>query len=151
MYTNFVPDGKCYYCGEEYAQYMKPIFENDYAIAYMAGYQKYYPGRCIVVLKNHKEEINEMTSEETSGFFALVSKVAYAIQKAFPCDKLNYGVCGDGNRHFHMHIVPKIKGGYTWGKLFEMLPPVEDQILIPEKELDEMIEKICEATKDYDK
>ena len=63
MYTDFVPDGKCYYCGEEYAQYMKPMFDNDYAIAYMAGYQKYYPGRCIVVLKNHKEEINEMINK----------------------------------------------------------------------------------------
>ena len=144
MYTDFKPDGKCYYCGEEYKQYMKPIFDNDYAIAYMAGYQKYYPGRCIVVLKNHKVEMNEMTPEEISGFFEVVSRVAGAIQKAFPCDKLNYGVCGDGNRHFHMHIVPKIKGGYTWGQLFEMLPPLEDRILIPIEELDKMIEKIRE-------
>lgn len=41
-----------------------------------------------------------------------------------------------------MHIVPKLKDGYTWGKLFEMLPPVEDQILIPDAQLDAMIERI---------
>lgn len=144
MYTNFIPDGKCYYCGDEYKQYMKPIFENDYANVYMTGFQQYYPGRCVVTLKGHKEEMFEMTKEEISGFFDAVSKVAKAISKAFKCDKLNYGTCGDGNRHFHMHIVPKIEGGYTWGKLFEMVPPPEKQVLIPEEELDKMIEKIRE-------
>ena len=142
MYIDFKPDGKCYYCGDECLQYMKPIFENDYATAYMAGYQKYYPGRCIVTLKSHKREMNEMTPEEISGFFEIVSKLAAAIQKAYPCDKLNYGTCGDTKPHFHMHIVPKIKDGYTWGQLFEMLPPEKDRVLIPVEELDEMIEKI---------
>lgn len=142
MYTDFIPDGKCYYCGEEYKQFMKPVFENDYANVYMAGYQKYYPGRCIVVLKGHKREIFELTEAERNGFFEAVSRISEAITKVFKYDKLNYGSCGDTNPHFHMHIVPKIEGGYTWGKLFEMMPPVEDQILIPIEELDEMIARL---------
>ena len=98
-----------------------------------------------MVLKAHKVELNEFTPEELSGFFEVVARVAGAIQKAFPCDKLNYGTCGDTNPHFHMHIVPKIKDGYTWGKLFEMLPPENDRVLIPIEELDKMIEKIREC------
>ena len=148
MYTNFIPDGKCYYCGEEYKQYMKPVFENKYANVYMAGYQKYYPGRCIVVLKGHKREMFELTPEEISGFYEAVSIISKAIATTFNCDKLNYGSCGDTNPHFHMHIVPKIEGGYTWGQLFEMLPPEKDRVLIDEAELDEMIAKLRQAIKE---
>ncbi|NMA08018.1 MAG: HIT family protein [Clostridiales bacterium] len=133
---------ECYYCGDEYKKYMKPIAELSVSYAYMAGYQKYYPGRCIVCLKRHAEEWFELTDEELCGFSRDIATVARAIEAAFPCDKLNYGICGDGNRHLHMHIVPKLKDGYTWGKLFEMLPPVEDQILIPDAQLDAMIERI---------
>ena len=134
----------CYYCGDEYKKYMKPIAELSVSIAYMAGYQKYYPGRCIVTLKRHAEEWFELTPEEITGFSSDIARVARAITLSYPCDKLNYGICGDGNRHIHMHIVPKLRDGYTWGRLFEMLPPVEDQILITDAELEAMIERIRE-------
>ena len=147
MYIDFKPDGKCYYCGKEYAQYMKPVFENEHAVVYMAGYQKYYPGRCIVVLKSHKIEMFELTKDEISGFFDAVGIISKAISKVFKCDKLNYATCGDTNPHFHMHIVPKIENGYTWGKLFEMLPPENERILIDETGLDTMIDKLRKAIK----
>jgi len=135
----------CYYCDGEFNAYMKLIATMDVSYAYMAGYQKYYPGRCIVTLKRHAEEWYELTPEELAGFSSDIARVAKAITEVFPCDKLNYGICGDNNRHLHIHIVPKIRDGYSWGRLFDMMPPVEDRILIPDTIWNNMIDKMRAA------
>ena len=36
--------------------------------------------------------------------------VAEAVSKAFPCDKLNYELLGNGDSHLHWHIFPRRNG-----------------------------------------
>ena len=52
------------------------------------------------------------------------------------CDKLNYAVYGDLSPHLHVHIVPKYKGGVSWGQPFSDSLP---KVLLTDAEYDAMI------------
>jgi diadenosine tetraphosphate (Ap4A) HIT family hydrolase len=79
-----------------------------------------YPGRCCVVLKDHKNEVYMLEDEQRTKFFAEVSEVARAIKKVFKADKVNLAVFGDTVTHVHCHVVPKTAGGPEWGVPFKV-------------------------------
>ena len=101
-----------------------------------------HPGRCIVAYKDHVSEIVDISDEERSAFFADVARAAKAIHAVFKPDKLNYGAYGDTGCHLHIHLVPKYRGGFEWGGVFEMNP---DRKYLTEEEYSEMIAKIRDA------
>jgi hypothetical protein len=43
-----------------------------------------------------------------------------AIYEAFHPDKINYAAYGDGYPHVHFHLVPKYRGGKSWGSPFDL-------------------------------
>ena len=51
-------------------------------------------------------------------------------------DKINYATYGDGMPHVHVHIVPKYKGGVSWGQPFSDSLP---KVLLTDAEYDAMI------------
>jgi diadenosine tetraphosphate (Ap4A) HIT family hydrolase len=76
-----------------------------------------YRGRCILALKEHKTEMFQLSSGDAEAF-------------------------GDTYPHLHFHLVPKYKGGKSWGGPFELAPdPAE---ILPEGELAELIKTIRE-------
>lgn len=101
-----------------------------------------HPGRVIVAYKDHVSELVDISEEERNAFFADVAHAANAIHKAFHPDKVNYGAYGDGGCHLHFHLVPKYKGGFEWGGVFQMNP---GQTYLTEEQYAEMIEKIKAA------
>ena len=127
----------CFYCenGEKLRSLMIEICELKYSKVYLNRDQK-HPGRCIVALKGHKTEYFQMTPEENAGYFAEVSKVAKAIYDLYKPDKINYATFGDGVPHVHVHVVPKYKGGVSWGKPFSDSLP---KVLLTDAEYDAMI------------
>jgi diadenosine tetraphosphate (Ap4A) HIT family hydrolase len=78
-----------------------------------------HPGRCLLALKFHKTEFFQLSLEEQQAYARDLSRATKAIYDAFTPDKLNYGVFGDNVPHFHIHLVPKYKGGKDWGKAFD--------------------------------
>lgn len=98
-----------------------------------------HPGRCIVAYKDHVSELVDISEEDRNAFFADVARAAKAIHAAFHPDKVNYGAYGDTGCHLHFHLVPKYKGQYEWGGVFEMNP---GKVKLPDSEYAEMIEKI---------
>ena len=127
----------CFYCenGEKLRSLMIEICELKYSKVYLNRDQK-HPGRCIVALKGHKTEYFQMTPEENAGYFAEVSKVAKAIYDLYKPDKINYATFGDGVPHVHIHVVPKYKGGVSWGQPFSDSLP---KVLLTDAEYDAMI------------
>jgi diadenosine tetraphosphate (Ap4A) HIT family hydrolase len=79
-----------------------------------------YKGRCILSLKDHKTEIFQLDKQEQEAFGRDVSKATKALWETFSPDKLNYLILGDLYPHVHLHLVPKHKGGKTWGSPFAM-------------------------------
>lgn len=109
----------CFYCSDEYKDYMKEVALLPYARVYLNNEQE-YPGRCYVVLNSHKTELFQLDEDELAGFMSDVAKVAAAIQAAFAPDKINYAVYGDIDSHVHFHIVPKHRTSKNWGWPFEL-------------------------------
>ena len=109
----------CFYCSDEYKKYMKKVAVLPHSRVYLNNEQEYV-GRCVVVLKSHKQELFELTPDELHGFMDDVANVANAINSVFNPDKINYAIYGDIDSHIHMHVVPKHKGCKNWGWPFEI-------------------------------
>ena len=72
-------------------------------------------GHCLIIPKEHFDNIYEMDDETASKVFVLAKKMATAMTKAFDCDGFNViqnnGECaGQSVFHFHMHLIPRYEG-----------------------------------------
>lgn len=115
---------ECFYCekdNEKRKALMLDVCELPYSIVYLFRDQK-NKGRCVVAFKGHKTEYFQLTPEENAGYFADVAKVAKVLDELYHPDKINYATYGDGMPHVHVHIVPKYKGGVSWGQPLQRQP-----------------------------
>ena len=132
---------ECFYCekdNEKRKALMLDVCELPYSIVYLFRDQK-NKGRCVVAFKGHKTEYFQLTPEENAGYFADVAKVAKVLDELYHPDKINYATYGDGMPHVHVHIVPKYKGGVSWGQPFSDSLP---KVLLTDAEYDAMIAAI---------
>lgn len=87
------------------------------------SYEQDYPGRSVVILRDHETSMSYLLEKKLMLFIAFmedVSAVSDAIYAACKPEKINYSVLMNLNDHFHMHLVPR----YQWegDKVHE--PPV---------------------------
>lgn len=109
----------CFYCerDERLFELMTPLAELQWTDVYLFKDQK-HPGRCVVALKDHRDEIWQLSEEERKGFFEETALTAEAVSRYAKADKVNCAIYGDKVSHFHIHIVPKKKGALQWGEPF---------------------------------
>ncbi|MCB2352538.1 HIT family protein [Clostridium estertheticum] len=136
-------DNDCFYCVKDarLTNLMIEVCKLEASTLYLFKEQT-YKGRCVVAYNGHKSELFNLTDEERSKFMGDVSRVAGALNKAFSPDKINYGAYADTMTHLHFHIVPKYKGGPSFGGTFEMSP--KDKVLLKDEEYNLLISKIKE-------
>ena len=92
---------------------LDPIFETDYWKVIL-NLDQGYLGRCFVTLKEHKEDISELTNEEWLDFGATVKRIESAIKQAFSAEMFNW-TCLMNNAyqtkpatpHIHWHLRPR--------------------------------------------
>lgn len=130
----------CFYCenGDKLHNLMIEICELPCSRVYLNRDQK-HKGRCIVALKGHKTEYFQMSPEENAEYFAEISRVARAIWDLYHPDKINYATYGDGVPHVHVHIVPKYRGGLSWGEPFDDTLPKQ---FLQDEEYQSMAEEL---------
>lgn len=68
-------------------------------------------GHTLVVPKLEKDYIFDLDDKTYSGLFLFVKKVALAIKKAIPCQKVGIAVIGLDVNHVHVHLVPMNESG----------------------------------------
>ena len=68
-------------------------------------------GHTLVVPKLEKDYIFDLDDKTYSGVFLFVKKVAIAIKKAIPCQKVGIAVIGLDVNHVHVHLVPMNESG----------------------------------------
>lgn len=125
-------DQNCFYCNntEQLFSLMTEICTLKSSRVFLFNDQK-NPGRCVVQFKNHKTELFELTEMERQDFIDDVSLVAKTVYEMYNANKINYATYGDLVPHLHVHIVPKIKDGVSWGKPFT--DDLEKLLLDPDK------------------
>lgn len=84
-----------------------------------------YRGRCVVALDAHEAELFRLTPDTLQRFTRDVARAAAARQRACGPDKINYAIDGDLAPHLHYHVVPKYRGGPSWGEPFALRPPAK--------------------------
>ena len=122
----------CFYCeqGKTLEDLMIPVCELEHTLVYLVKNQN-YPGRSVVLYKQHIHEMFELSEVERCGYFNELSQVAKALSELYNADKINYGIFGDMVPHLHCHVAPKCKDSYGWGAPFapsgnDTFPPMEE-------------------------
>ena len=81
--------------------------ENYYAFLDINPLQK---GHTLVIPKKETDYLFELPDEELSGLMVLDKKVAKAIGKTIPCQRVGVAVLGLDVPHAHIHLVPLNSG-----------------------------------------
>ena len=68
-------------------------------------------GHTLVIPKREVDYIFDLSDEELAGLMAFARKVALAIEKVVPCERIGMAVIGLEVPHAHVHLVP-INGLY---------------------------------------
>ncbi|MCX6233035.1 MAG: HIT family protein [Bacteroidetes bacterium] len=63
-------------------------------------------GHTLVIPKNETDYIFDIEDAEYEGLFLFAKKVAKAIAKVIPCQKVGLTVIGLEVRHAHIHLIP---------------------------------------------
>lgn len=87
------------------------IYEDEHVLGFM-DVMPVTKGHVLLIPKQHRENIFEMSSEEASHLFAAVPKVATAMKEAFQPAGMNLlqnngGFAGQAVFHFHLHLIPR--------------------------------------------
>lgn len=69
-------------------------------------------GHCLIVPKEHFDNIYDMDAETAGKLFSLATLIARALKSALKCDGLNIvqnngEVAGQTVFHFHLHLIPR--------------------------------------------
>lgn len=139
MESRFKPG--CFYCEHNSTQHerMLPIVTLDTATVFFNRDQT-HPGRLIVALNWHVDELFELNQQQRSQFADEVSLVAKVIKKHFHASKINYGIYGDTVSHLHFHLVPKMPGDDDWDDAFVNNP--EQPLYLDDKKNEALIEEL---------
>ena len=140
---------ECFVCEriEKTVKGENPFFvkelETGYAV--IGDYQRFY-GYTVFICKQHATELHMLDSEFRMKFLWEMSVVAQAVYNAFPCDKLNYELLGQGGGvHMHWHIFPRRKGDSPYKGPVWRMPRREmnsSEYIPDEKQLAEMKVKL---------
>lgn len=67
-----------------------------------------FPGRGILALHDHYEDLSEVEPDLLSRFVADVRLAGWAIRAATEADRMNYAVLGNIAPHVHFHLIPRV-------------------------------------------
>ncbi|CAN5152770.1 HIT family protein [soil metagenome] len=71
------------------------------------GDHQFYKGYALLLSKEHKKELHELSFINRQYFLADMAILAEAIYKVFHPNKLNYELLGNEISHLHWHIFPR--------------------------------------------
>src|SRR5690554_5886595 len=96
----------CFFCNPnpEFEKYRIAEF-NNWRIELHSN--QAYLGRCIIVLKNHAEDLFDLNEEKIKELFEVGKNLRNALNKSFKPDLFNYSSLGNEVRHLHLHVVPR--------------------------------------------
>ncbi len=66
-----------------------------------------FPGRCVVVLREHASELFQLAPALRHAFADDLSNAAQAIAQAVGALKINYEILGNVDPHVHCHLIPR--------------------------------------------
>ncbi|MDE3124979.1 MAG: HIT family protein [Bacteroidota bacterium] len=81
------------------------IAENDLFYAFLDIFP-YTKGHTLVIPKIETDKLFELPQEYLAGILPFAQPIATAIQKAYPCNRVNILTLGFEVPHAHIHLIP---------------------------------------------
>ena len=81
------------------------VAENEHFFAFL-DINPLVKGHTLVIPKREVDYIFDLNDDETAQYHVFAKKIAIAIGKAFPCNKVVMTVLGLEVPHAHIHLVP---------------------------------------------
>ena len=79
-----------------------PYFVKELETGYVVlGDNQHFKGYTIFLYKQHATELHELDADFKLKFLEEMSLVGEAVSRAFPCEKMNYELLGNGDSHLH--------------------------------------------------
>lgn len=69
---------------------------------------QFFPGWTVLIFKDHRTELFQLTQEERGGLMEDVSRVGKALTEVFAVRKINSELLGNQVPHIHWHVVPRL-------------------------------------------
>jgi diadenosine tetraphosphate (Ap4A) HIT family hydrolase len=66
-----------------------------------------FPGRCILMLNNHEEELDDLDEELLLRFMKDIQLASKAIKMVTSSGRVNVAVLGNAVAHVHAHLIPR--------------------------------------------
>lgn len=87
------------------------IYEDEHVYAFM-DIMPLTKGHTLIIPKNHKENVYDLSEEEASNLFKVVPKIASALKESFGPVGMNLlnnngAPAGQSVFHFHLHFIPR--------------------------------------------
>ena len=115
------------------------IAENDKYFAFLDIFPS-TPGHTLVVPKIEVDKLFDLPADYLEGYLSFCQPIAQAIQKAFPCNRINILTIGFEVPHAHIHLIP-MNGMQDADVLSHKLKPSADELkAVQQKILDAMAE-----------
>lgn len=98
-----VPYSDCEYCGFGLWLPILRLVESEIGLYNDSR----FAGRCIVTMRDHFEQINEVPSSKLVFFMQDIQCCVDAIKRATGCDRVNVAILGNAESHVHAHLIPR--------------------------------------------
>jgi diadenosine tetraphosphate (Ap4A) HIT family hydrolase len=98
---------KCVDCS--FSLYL-PIVELDVSVLGFYDDAR-FPGRCIVVMKKHYEDLTDVPDDLAARFISDATAAGAAIRGVTDAARMNYAVLGNVEHHVHCHVIPRARVG----------------------------------------
>lgn len=83
------------------------IHENADWILFLRSRPPLIAGQGFIVLKQHCENLAELTVSEQKSLGVIMAQTTQAMMKAFHVEKVHFGLYGEGVKHIHLHVTPR--------------------------------------------
>lgn len=82
-----------------------------------------FPGRCILSLKTHYDDMVDVPKEMLDAFMDDARKAIKVIMESTGCARVNFAILGNRESHVHAHLIPR----YPTDEEFPDCSPWNDQ------------------------
>jgi len=113
------------------------IAENDNYFAFL-DIRPSSKGHTLVIPKLQNDYIFDLSDEQLCGLILFAKKIAKALKKAIPCNRIGIKVIGLEVPHTHIHLIPiRVEGDMNRGK--EVLKFTDEEFKIIAETIKSMI------------
>lgn len=104
-----------------------------------------YPGYCILLLKDHHEQLDQLPLDRQARLWDDVARVGAGLRREFGAARINYACLGNYLTHVHWHVIPRYEDDPEPQHPIWVRPLAERRIAVGDARRRELIDRLRRA------